>query len=276
MRFLPEGWRRIIVLLLIIVLFTATSVYSKEFSYNDAEYAKLEPWYTKTVSGYDDTNPARSEDTYIEQHQKDYTDDELSYFKEIALEAEYGSRQQSIHKWMEELKIKVNGRPSKEDLSTLASLTATLNGLSENLHIRTASAEEEANVEIYFIPHAEFFAMGYLDRTVFAENWGLGIVNWNELGEINKAIVLIATDKPNQKERNHLIQEELTQSLGLLNDSWDDPESIFYQGWGTQSLTSRDQRIVQILYDDRVKPNMKEADLDRALGVEGNKTRSEK
>jgi hypothetical protein len=264
MRLLPEGWRRIIVLLFIIVLFTATSVYSKEFSYNDSEYIAIVPVY-------EDKESAESEHTYFEQQKKDYTNDELNYFKEIALEAEYGSRERSIHKWTEELKIKVIGRPSKEDLSTLTGLISTLNGLSEELHIRHAGNAEEANMEIYFIPHAEFFSMRYLDRTVYEENWGLGIVTWNELGEIDKAVVLISTDKPNQKERNHLIQEEITQSLGLLNDSWDDPESIFYQGWGTQSLTPRDQRIVQILYDDRVKPNMKEADLDRVLGVKENK-----
>lgn len=264
MRLLPVGWRRITVLLFIIVLFTATSVYSEEFSDHESEYPRI------ALSDEEEQWPVRA-DTYIEHPRPDYTDDELNYFKEIALKAEYGPEQQGIHKWMKELKIRVNGWPTHEDLNTLTGLISRLNRLSENLHIRyadteeEANAEEEANVEVYFIPHAKFPTVGSLERKVYEENWGLGIVTWSELGEINKAIVLIATDKPNQEERDHLIQEELTQSLGLLNDSWTDPESIFYQGWGTQRLTLRDQKMVRILYDARVKPNMQEAELDKVL-----------
>jgi hypothetical protein len=38
---------------------------------------------------------------------------------------------------------------------------------------------------------------------------------------------------------NSTTVKELTQSLGLLNDSWKYPKSIFYQGWTTTTSFSK-------------------------------------
>ena len=204
---------------------------------------------------------------YLEGYREriEYTQEEIAYFKEIALQVEYGSGMHQIHKWVEELKIKVIGAPTTEDLEALESTMENLNELSENLHIRHARKDEAANMEIYFIPHSEFLTKGYVEESVLKNNWGLGVIWWNRFGEINRAVILIASDRANSKERAHLIREELTQSLGLLNDSWEDSESLFYQGWGTQNYTVRDEKVVQLLYDPRIKPNMAELDVDRAL-----------
>jgi len=204
---------------------------------------------------------------YLEGYREriEYTQEEIAYFKEIALQVEYGSGMHQIHKWVEELKIKVIGAPTTEDLEALESTMENLNALSENLHMRHARKDEAANMEIYFIPHSEFLTKGYVEESVLKNNWGLGVIWWNRFGEINRAVILIATDRTNSTERAHLIREELTQSLGLLNDSWEDSESLFYQGWGTQNYTVRDEKVVQLLYDPRIKPNMAELDVDRAL-----------
>lgn len=43
----------------------------------------------------------------------------------------------------------------------------------------------------------------------------------------------------------HLIREELANGLGLLGDTWRDPESIFYQGGSyTTEFTETDRRII--------------------------------
>lgn len=204
----------------------------------------------------------------VRKERIEYTNDEVAYFKEIALQVEYGSGKQQIHKWVKELKIKVIGAPTAGDLEALEGTIDNLDALSENIHIRHAKEDEAANTEIYFIPHSEFLTKNYVDKSILQSNWGLGIIWWNRLGEINQAIVLIATDKTNSMERAHLIREELTQCLGLLNDSWEDSESLFYQGWGNQNLNAQDKRVVQILYDSRIEPNMAELDVEKALETE--------
>lgn len=204
----------------------------------------------------------------VGKERTEYTNNEVAYFKEIALQVEYGSGMHQIHKWVTELRIKVIGAPTAGDLEALEGTMDDLNTLSEKIHIRHAKEDEEANTEVYFIPHSEFLAKNYVDKNILQSNWGLGIIWWNRLGEINRAVILITTDKTNSAERAHLIREELTQCLGLLNDSWGDSESLFYQGWGTQNLTTRDKKVVQILYDPRIKPNMAEFDVDKALETE--------
>jgi hypothetical protein len=48
-----------------------------------------------------------------------------------------------------------------------------------------------------------------------------------------------------------VLREELTQSLGLCNDSWEYPNSIFYQGWSTNTeYSDLDKEIIQMLYNE--------------------------
>ena len=54
----------------------------------------------------------------------------------------------------------------------------------------------------------------------------------------------------NFEAQKHLLREELTQSLGLFNDSWKYPESIFYQGWSTVTeYSDMDKRLIDMLYN---------------------------
>ena len=45
--------------------------------------------------------------------------------------------------------------------------------------------------------------------------------------------------------------EELTQSLGLFNDSYKYPESIYYQGWTTTTeYAPIDVELIEMLYNE--------------------------
>jgi hypothetical protein len=80
---------------------------------------------------------------------------------------------------------------------------------------------------------------------------------WNQKLEIQRARILISTTGINQRERSHLIREELTQSLGLMNDADTYRDSTFYQGWtDTQEFTMLDRDLIRMLYDARVRAGM--------------------
>ena len=50
--------------------------------------------------------------------------------------------------------------------------------------------------------------------------------------------------------QKHLLREELTQSLGLKNDTYDYPESIFYQNWTEiTDFAPIDRRLIDMLYN---------------------------
>ena len=81
-------------------------------------------------------------------------------------------------------------------------------------------------------------------------NWGFFWVLWDSKGDIYRSTILIDSSRISQRARNHLILEELTQSLGLMKDSNEYINSIFYQGYTyTTSLTPMDRDLVEILYN---------------------------
>ena len=89
---------------------------------------------------------------------------------------------------------------------------------------------------------------------------------WDNTGAIYKGKVLIAADGISQQERSHLIREELTQSLGIMNDSYRYKDSIFYQEWtDTIDYAPIDRTIISLLYDSRLKPGMGKDQVRNAL-----------
>ena len=63
-----------------------------------------------------------------------------------------------------------------------------------------------------------------------------------------------------QDLRNAVIVEELCQGLGLLNDTYDYPESIFYQyHTDTSWPTTLDWALIQLLYRSEITPGMDES-----------------
>ena len=70
-------------------------------------------------------------------------------------------------------------------------------------------------------------------------------------------MILIASDLKTQTARSHLIREELTQVLGLFQDSDRFPDSIFYHPWTTVTeYADIDRDLIRILYMDNVTPGM--------------------
>ena len=60
---------------------------------------------------------------------------------------------------------------------------------------------------------------------------------------------MVRTGNDTQAQRS-ILREELTQSLGLYNDSWKYPNSIFYQGGNdVTEYSDLDKEIIQMLYN---------------------------
>ena len=59
----------------------------------------------------------------------------------------------------------------------------------------------------------------------------------------------IDTQRPDVSGQKHLLREELTQSLGLANDSYLFDDSIFQQSWTNVTKYSQmDKDIIRLLY----------------------------
>ena len=192
--------------------------------------------------------------------QGSYTASELSYFTEIAFGAEFGSDRDYVVKWTKSLlRVSVVGDSSldhmalTEVLDEISSITGVLNFEYSNI---------APDIEVFFAPLATLptYIPEYIEG-----NWGFFYISWDDNKRITHCKVAVATDVTSHQERQHLIREEVTQSLGLINDSWLYSGSIFYQGWTTTTAYAPiDRALIEMLYRTEVRPGMSQS---AALGV---------
>ena len=181
-----------------------------------------------------------------------------NYFFEIALGSEFGNTSKVIRKWERDLRIQVHGDPTSEDWDTLDRILAELNGIIVTPTLRLV--QSSSNVDIHFAPMSLFRS---IEPNYVSGSTGFFWMWWRHPGSVIKARILIASDSAvSQQARSHLIREELTQVLGLANDSFAYSDSIFYQDWTTGTEYSDiDRAIIGILYRDDVTPGMDRDDL---------------
>jgi hypothetical protein len=186
-----------------------------------------------------------------------YLETELAYFGEIAFGFEFGAASRVIRRWPGDVRVAVRGTPTAEDRATLAAvlgeLTATIGG---PVRLRDAGVGP-AELEVHFVPRAQF--TGVVAAAV-PNNVGQFWLWFDAAEHFSRGVVLIGTDIP-ARLRQHLIREEVTQSLGLAQDSPRDPFSVFYSGYSESTVyTALDLALVEMLYRDEVRPGMSAAE----------------
>lgn len=198
---------------------------------------------------------------------KDLTE-EQHYFLSLALGAELGNASPVIRKWNSDIKIYLacEGPSVLEDEFNL--VVNELNLLIESISLRRVNTREEANLVLY-CGDAATFVRDYEPATkqVIKNNYGLFWVHWNSRYEIVRANVFINTQQEQEEKcLRHLLREELTQALGLMQDSNQYMDSIFQQRWTcTTTYSALDVKVIQLLYHPLVKPGMSQKDLMRII-----------
>lgn len=214
-----------------------------------------------------------------------YTADEIAYFKEIAFgvdpqtldggldpnlaqqiamnrPAGHGDR---IGKWDDgEIGYYVAGNPTTSDLAEVESIISKLDSLIPMLRFRRlelSEAEVDVSMFIAFAGEDDDLLEG-----VVASNWmsygGLGMAGGDNF-IYERVFIIINSDQPEEVRRRAIV-EEITQAVGLTNDSWWYPDSRFYQGFSINpDLADIDEALVRLLYDPRIRPGMTIEDLER-------------
>jgi hypothetical protein len=192
-----------------------------------------------------------------------FTTEEIDYFTEVALGTEFGGSVPVVARWARPVRIRVNGTPTPADRETLRLVVHDLNEiLGEG---RVSIVERDANLNIHFVPRRRF---PEINPDYVSGNEGFVTVFWDAEFRIYRGTVLITTEGISQRERSHLIREELTQGLGLLRDSDKYPESIFYQPWtDTQFYAPIDRTLIRMLYHPALRPGMNEIEVRATFNV---------
>lgn len=190
-----------------------------------------------------------------------YSQEEIEYFTEIALGAEFGDEIPVIKKWTDNIRIKVDGEPTEADLQTITDIVDDLNELIDGIKIKLV--EKKENLTITFSPENQFKS---IDQNYVPTNYGFFWALWHDDNfVIYDASILVSSADITQQERSHLIREELVQSLGLMNDSNKYNDSIFYQEWtDVKEFSELDKSVIKLLYLKKIKLGMSK---EQVLGV---------
>ena len=187
----------------------------------------------------------------------------IDYFTEIALGFEFGNISEVTRKWLDDVVILVEGTPTQVLLNELNIVIDDLNNLipSSEIRIRTTTDASEANFTVFLGTSQEFADFFPAAANFVANNLGLFFVNFNNNQELINATMYVDTERPTELKQRHLLREELTQALGMAQDSPRFSDSIFQIDFNTGctvTYSDIDEIIIQLLYDSRVSLNLTE------------------
>ena len=214
----------------------------------------------------------------------DYDREAFGYLSEVGFGAEYGSSLPVLHKWTEDVNLRIYGSPTPSDIATLTQVVSELNELIGGIKLtlddgygdgwsagsrpgsRPGSNDSPGDLEVHFAPESQF---QNIEPHYIPVNYGFFRVWWDHQGAIYRGRILVASEDITQEERSHLIREEVTQSMGLFQDSWNYPDSIFYQGWtATGEYATIDRPTIRLLYQPQLLPGMTRLQVSALLSLD--------
>lgn len=240
--------------LLIVGVYLIHNFYSNKRTNDEVDYVKDQiesvvesTKETEEVIEVEDPSQNKPESKGTGGPQKVYSEEAKEYFKEIALKTEFDGDRESAFVWTTDMKIFVDGQKPEYLMNELRKIVAELNVIIDPINIKIVSNKSESNYIVYFGSHTDFKSKYKLYSPQHLEtNWGYFEISTNS----GKMYVDLNRNDDKESHR-HLLREELTQSLGLVNDSWTYPESIFYQGWTTTTeFAPIDRELIDMLYNN--------------------------
>ncbi len=179
---------------------------------------------------------------------------------EVALRSEYGRDPMRLRKWTEPVRVHVDhrvGDPAlhNELVDAQLSQLAQISGHS----IRRVNSAADANVDLALLRESELAGFWQKRAGEPVPRGALCVARiWTDSqSRIQRALIAIPVDRA--RERGRLVScvvEELTQILGLPNDSEKVFPSIFNDRSTDQLLTGLDLVLLRLLYDPRLEPGM--------------------
>lgn len=185
----------------------------------------------------------------IEEVEIKYSQETIDYFNEIANKSEY-NKNYTPKKWKKNIKIFVKGEKPKHLMGELNRVVYEINELISDINLEIVSYESESNYIVFFGGQKGFNKLYPYSIPYTEQNYGLFMISGNK-DEFTSGCMYVDIYRTTSTEaEKHLLREELTQSLGLPNDSYKYPESIFYKRWSeTTEYAPIDRELIQMLYN---------------------------
>ena len=171
---------------------------------------------------------------------------ELGLYNKVISQVEYGNKKKGVKKWNNNLNIYINNPEQKKLVKEFEKIKNEINILSNSVKIVRVYKKSEANFTIYFSDRYEYSSKEEVPLKYLMNNFGFLWVYWSARNVIYKGSMYVDISRVKSDEcKKHLLREELTQSLGMMNDI-DKDGSIFNQNWEcTTNYLDFDRKIIR-------------------------------
>ncbi len=190
----------------------------------------------------------------IQKVKSNFTESELEYFSVLAFKNEIHSRRVKLSKWNKDIRIGLKGEYTSEDSNEVSKIVNELNNIINPISIKITSFED-SDLKIYFISYQEF---NDFYKYASIGTYGFFIIKHNFLNEITNGVILINKNLTGI-DRKSTIRNEISNSLGLINDSYKYPTSAFQQ-FKNKNITysNIDKKVISLLYNYNLPTSMDE------------------
>lgn len=200
-----------------------------------------------------DTDPSVMD--MMEEEEEEMLTQQERAFLEITFGNEFGSGRQNIVKWRQDMKIYVPNRSYQHLMDELEIIVQELNELNQSTQIEIVEDESLSNFTVFFGSGEAYVELEPNASSYVGSNWGLFWIYWTGGFEINRGSLYVDVFRTTDQEcQKHLLREELTQSLGMMNDIDTDAESIFYQQWTCgPRFSALDKFVIELFLSDEIR-----------------------
>lgn len=182
----------------------------------------------------------------------------IDLFINISLGSEFGDGLKLTKKWKKTMKVFFNKKENELLFNEINLIVNQINTLiTDGFKIVIVEDIKDSNMIIYYGEKGEFAFKFAIPISNLSDNSGFVSININSKREIQSGVIFIDSKRTTLNDQKHLIREELTQGLGLMNDILYHKESIFYHEHNPViSYSNYDKEIIRLLYHPKIIPGM--------------------
>jgi len=195
----------------------------------------------------------------------------LEYYQHVALNEEFEEKKQRIKKWTSDINIYCEGKWNSELHKELQVIIKDLSPLIGKIKINIVKSKTKSNFTVFIGSPDDYVSkIEPKAKDKVATNFGLFFIYWDQNKRIFKGSMYVDPKRAETlRWQKHLLREELTQSLGLMNDSLEYKDSIFYELYShTTSFSELDKILIKLQYSKFIRPNMTKKDVKRILELQ--------
>jgi metal-responsive CopG/Arc/MetJ family transcriptional regulator len=173
-----------------------------------------------------------------------------SYYDTIVYYVEGSNNRQNITKYKKDILIHVVGDKKPHLMLELNNIINELNDLITSVNIKIVDGSSKYNMLVYLGTVKEYSKITK-DILKRSSVHGFGLIYSDLQSNISYSEVFVNLGKVKDvKRQKHILREEITQAMGLTNDTNQYFNSIFYQGYSSVTEYSNlDKEVIKLFYN---------------------------